>query len=350
MIRTLGKWLGRGLVVVLVPILLLIAPVIWVEAACRGPIVADTHTPLLPPEDQRAESRTLLTYPEWHIVHAYDDYARVISTDDPHDFGYFRAIRGFWSALCPLSRAAGAHGGATRETKMTLYTIGVSFTAELALKAAYEETIGRLATMVRGTSRAPLDDLSARQAAEYATFMQQTPWYKWHFRADAAALNAAATDAFRDRERAVALGIEYRTKAAYAGAIEAAVANVGADTLTIRSVVTGLSDADLQDVDGITVIGHIAQGTVIETPRYRTFTHILRDLANRGAEIVEIAGNDDILLTTLSQAPGSATLFSFSRQGYGDWRNLRLVKVNELAEVLRAMSDGTERLEHVHDY
>ena len=42
---------------------------------------------LLDAEWQRAESRTLTTYPEWHIVHAYDDYARVITDGDPHEFG-----------------------------------------------------------------------------------------------------------------------------------------------------------------------------------------------------------------------------------------------------------------------
>ena len=39
---------------------------------------ADTYTPIVPEADRRPESRTLLTYPEWHIVHAYDDYAAVI--------------------------------------------------------------------------------------------------------------------------------------------------------------------------------------------------------------------------------------------------------------------------------
>src|SRR5690606_24305041 len=132
------KWLGRALMALLLLAAVLLSPIVWVETTCRGTATADSYTPILPPEHRRAESRSLLTYPEWHIVHAYDDYARVIATGDPDDFGFFRAITGFWSALCPLNRLAAQHGGVTGETKMTIYTIGVSFTAELALKALYE--------------------------------------------------------------------------------------------------------------------------------------------------------------------------------------------------------------------
>jgi hypothetical protein len=75
----------------------------------------------------RPEERTFTTYPEWHIVHAYEDYARVIASADPHDFGYLQAITGFWSSLCPLTGLADQHGGFTTQSKMTLYTIGISF-------------------------------------------------------------------------------------------------------------------------------------------------------------------------------------------------------------------------------
>jgi hypothetical protein len=33
------------------------------------------HDPLVGADWQRPEGRTLMTYPEWHIVHAYEDYA-----------------------------------------------------------------------------------------------------------------------------------------------------------------------------------------------------------------------------------------------------------------------------------
>lgn len=348
--RAFRRWLRRLALALVALVLLVVSPVAWTESFCRGAPGGQGYIPLYPdPEWRRAESRTLTTYPEWHIVHAYDDYARVIATGDPHDFAFLRAIAGFWTALCPLAERSAGMGGFTGDSKTTIYTIGVSFTAELLLKAAYEETLGRVATWVRGSERSPLDDLSAGQAADYAAFLQQVPWYQWEFRGDAAALEAAASDAFRDRERALALGLEFRAKAAYAGVISAAVAGIGADALRLRSVVTGLDPAALAEIGGATVVATLPGGVVIETDRYRAFTRVLERLAAAGADMAEIAGNDEILFTAISdrpEAPGA--LHSFRRQGYGDWRHLVLVPVPELLDRLRR--PGELRLEHVHDY
>lgn len=339
--------------ILLVPVLAalaLAAPVVWVETSCTSPVAAQTYQPILPPEHRRAESRTLLTYPEWHIVHAYDDYAEVIRTGDPHDFGYFRAITGFWSSLCALSEASGAHGGFSAETKQMAYVIGVSFTAEMAAKAAYEETLGRAATWVRGADLAPLDIVSARQAADYATFLQQVPWYKWNFRGDVAELKAAPPTGFRDRERQVALGLEFGAKALYAEVIENAVAQVGPDALRLRMIVTGLSEAELAGLEGVEVMASRSEGIEIDAPRYRELTYLLDDMARRGADFVEIAGNDDILFTATTDVPQDGALHRFPRQGYRDWRELVRVRVPDLAEALRAMQDGPRKLEHIHDY
>ena len=349
--RLLWRWMKRLLLATVILVLLLLAPVLYVETLCRGEGPPDAYDPILPVEHHRAETKTLMTYPEWHIVHAYDDYAKVIQTGDPHEFGYLGAIRGFWSSLCALSERSAALSGNTSGIKQTVYVIGVSFTAELLAKAAYEETIGRLFAGLRGADRAPLDDLSAEQAAGYARFLQQTPWYKWDFDGDIVALDASGTDALRDRERRLALGIEYGAKSAYADVIAAAVASVGADALTLRMIVDDIPEDTLRGLDGVTVIGETGTGIEIETPRYRVLTGLLAAMAQEGARFVEIAGNDDILLTAVSATPDAEdALFAFPRQGYGDYRHLVLLKVTDLADRLRAFAGGPVTLEHIHDY
>ena len=346
----LWRWAIRILLSLGLAVIGLLIPPAYVELACQKPTTSDGYSPLITdPNWQRAESRTLLTYPEWHIVHAYDDYARVIRDGDPHDFGYLRAISGFWRTLCPLTGAAASMGGVDRDTKATIYTIGVSFTAELLAKAAYEETIGRLMTLLRGSEQSALDAVSARQAAEYALFLQQTPWYQWDFRRDAQELTEKADANLRDRERSLALGIEYRAKAIYAGAIKAAVAGMGADQLRLRAVVSNLSIDALEALDGITVVGRNGSGIEIETDRYRAFTRIVEVLVAKGGNIVEIAGNNDVLFTAISDASTvEGALYSFPRQGYGDVRHLILIPVRDLGDRLRSL-DGLQ-LEHVHDY
>lgn len=345
--KGLWRW-GKRLFVLLIGLaLLLAAPVLRNELTCQGDAAPSAYTPILPLEHTRAEARTLMTYPEWHIVHAYDDYGQVISDGDPHDFAYFSAITGYWSSLCALTRASAAHGGVDAATKQLVYVIGTSFTLELLAKAAYEETLGRVATWIRGGNRAPLDDLSAAQARDYATFLQQVPWYKWDFDAGQSALAASSSGSLRDRERRAALGIENRVKAAYARAIGAAVAATGQDALTLRMVARGV---DAAAHEGVTVITD-GETQVLETPRYRALTHLLYDMALAGAEFVEIAGNDDILITAISSQPTHPrALHSFARQGYGDWRHLALIKVGDLAETLRRMEGEGLRLEHIHDY
>jgi hypothetical protein len=348
--RFLLRWIWRGVLALVLLVVVLLLPVAYVELACVGPETEpDSRVAIIAPEWQRDESRTLTTYPEWHIVHAYDDYARVITDGDPHEFGYIRAIAGFWTSLCPLKERASTMGGMTDNQKMTIYTIGVSFSAELLAKAAYEETVGRIATLLRGPERAPLDDVSAERAAAYAQFLQQTPWYKWPFDEDIKVLENEGTDSFRDRERRFALRNEAFAKLQYAGVIAQAVEGIGADELRMRSVVAGLDEAALTAFEGVDVIGPVGTGIEIETDRYRQFTKLAVEIASAGADFVEIAGNDDILFTALSdQATYPEAVFSFARQGYGDHRHLFVVPVNTLAERLRNMGDL--RLEHIHDY
>ena len=344
MIRLL-KWL-LGIVVALA--LSIGATIGYVELACTGDGVSVEQAPaILPPEHHRPVTRTFMTYPEWHIVHAYDDYAQVISDGDPHDFSFLRAVSGFWSSLCATRKMAEFFGPVDYDTNLMVYTIGFSFTAELALKAAYEETVGRVFATLRGPSRAALDDLSADQARRYATFLQQVPWYRWDFAADASDLRAQSSSATRDRERAIALGLEYQAKAAYARVIANAVSAVGPDELTLRMIVSGAPSGALAAYPGVIVVAEHEQGVEIETPRYRTLTRLLVDMANDGADFVEIAGNTEIMFTALAPAALDGAVHAFPRQGYRDTRSLILVQVADLAAWLR---ENPGYVEHIHDY
>lgn len=353
--RRILKWaLGAGLVVVILAAGLLL-PVAYVELACQGSVRAEPGPSLVNERYRRVETRTLLTYPEWHIVHAYEDYAQVIGDGAPHDYGYWNGIAGYWSSLCSLTKAAAALGEVDGETRQMVYVIGASFTAELAMKALYEETVGRLFVWLRGAEQSTLDRISAEQARDYAQFLQQVPWYKWDFRRAASELEERAAGSLRDRERQIALGLEYRAKAAYAGAIAQAVAQVGADELTLRMVVANGGDDRLTTVlkayDDVTVVRSVAAGAVIETPRYRKLTRLLQAMARDGLDFMEIAGNDQIMLTVLSTAAERPdAIASMKRQGFDDHRHLILVPVSQLAAALRKLDGSAQMLEHIHDY
>lgn len=117
-----------------------------------------------------------------------------------------------------------------------VYTIGVSFTAELALKAAYEETLGRVfrglaggLTMPmwticrRGRRRTTRSSCSRPRGTNGTSPVTQPPWMPQQRR-------SCATGSGRWRAGAGVPG----EGEAYAKVIEAAVAAVGADQLRLR--------------------------------------------------------------------------------------------------------------------
>ena len=349
--NSLSRWLKRSITILIVVVFCLLSPVAYSEMICRPQIEPIAYQAVLKPKHHRPETRTLLTYPEWYIVHAYEDYARVLEIGDPHEYHFLQAILGFWRSVCTLSRASGKLGSIDSETKQMVYVIGISFTAELLAKAAYEETVGRLFTALRGSNRAALDHLSAEQAKNYAEFLNQVPWYKWDFSFASQTLSNNDAEQLRDRERQIALSIEYTIKAAYAKIIAAAVSEVGTDALTLRMIVDDVTTDTLETLKGVEIIGETEKGTEIETLRYRALTHLIQDMAMLGVEFVEIAGNDEIMFTVISErAEFFGAVHSDTRQGFKDYRHLILTKITDLASEIRVLESGMGWLEHVHDY
>ncbi len=340
--------------------LVLCAPVAYVEVACRADLdnrAIAYQSVIAEPSFQRREANTYLTYPEWHIVYAYDGLAEALKAGDEYAFAYLASIEGFWRATCSLMRVADRHGGADWATRSMIHTIGVSFTAEMLLKALYEETIGRTFAWIRGPEKTPQDKAVATMALDYSAFLRQTPWYAYPFPRELRSLWAApAGGSLRAWERRIGIGAEFLAKSAYAKVIAGAVAATEPAKLDIRSVVTAIDHDTLARVPGVTIAAERAGGIEIQTPRYDLFTRILVSIAGQGGSIVEIAGNDDIMLT-VNVPPGfdaplvhGTEILRIKRAGFPGDRLLVNVKVKELAAFLNAHPLGDPGLEHVFDY
>ena len=183
-VARMRRWAKRIAGALAVFVLILAAPILWVEVACttaREPGTL-TRAPLVEERGYaRRESDSYLSYPEWHIVYAYEDLAGVLRRGDESDFAYGRQIAGFWTNLCGLTRVVTARGPVGTDTKVMLYTIGWSFTAELAIKGAYETTVGHAFERLRGHAKTAEDEFAARDMQAYAEFLRQTPWYEYPF-------------------------------------------------------------------------------------------------------------------------------------------------------------------------
>jgi hypothetical protein len=354
--RRAFKFLGIGTIAIIATLL---APIAYVETACTADPQPASNTPLIQDAQfLRPEANTYLTYPEWHIVYAYEGLANTLHNDDEYDFGYISPIWQFWSSYCAINRVAQQHGGASWETRRMIYVIGVSFTVELALKGAYEETIGRVFAVLRGPTKTPQDYVAQAIADDYATFLHQTPWYKYHFDSAIQELwSVPITSPLRSWERRLALTGEWKAKAAYARLIDSAVQATGQAQLDLQSVVSGLTEADLSGIPDVTILKSQSGLIFIKTPRYQAYNTILAEIARRGGNMAEIAGNDDILVTVTVPAgsafdapPNAQILHKMTRDGFAETRFLLDVKVTALAQILRDLPKSGIRIEHVFDY
>jgi hypothetical protein len=356
--RRWWRWLRWPLAASVVAVIALLSPVAYVELACQDDPAGATYAPLITdPRWQRQEANSYLTYPEWHIVFAYDGLAHAVASGDEHRFAYVNSITNFWRSTCALTRVAGQHGGADWGTRSMVHTIGVSFTVEMLAKAAYEETVGRLTAWVRGSQKTPQDQAVTKIAADYAAFLRQTPWYEYPFHRKAQELWAAPIDQrVRGWERRIGIGLEFEAKAGYARVLAGAVAATEPAQLTIRSVISGLSASSLRTIDGVTVVGARAGGVEIETPRYAAFTRILAGIAKRGGTIREIAGNDEIMASLTAPEDTSfdsrlgTVLLRMTRDSLPGERLLVNVRLQHLAALLRTYPIGDPGLEHLFDY
>jgi len=335
------------------------SPIFYIETSCKGsPEGWTAGAPYTPIQQsaagKRAEGRSWLTYPEWYIVYSADSYARYLAHGGaPSGYGYGRDIKGFWTGLCAVNRAADPKD--TADAKVMLYTIGLSFSVEMAVKGFYENVFGRIAEWIGG-SHSSTDKYNAQVWQRYGAFMHETPWYKFDFGGAAGGLWRTPGNSYRDWERRLAIGTEYVVKQGYAKAIGAASgATLGPDELTLTFVAKA-TPAQIAAIDSRlkpqTVLP--AGLVLVEAPRYAQFTDLLGKLARSGTELVEIAGNDDILVTMLmpDAAPipkGTVLLFE---QPLGDrpgWRRIGVsVKTPALLPLLR--SPGGGEIEHVYDY
>ena len=339
------------------------APLVYIETSCR----ADTQAPAPPsafgvPDAgyRRAEGDSFLTFPEWYIVYAYDDLAAVTRASSESAFDYTGSVAGFWRSLCGATRAAAKVGPPSADQRVTDAIIGVSFSAEMFVIGAWERTLGALSVWARGPQRTPEDEFALAVADDYAHFLRQTPWYAYPFWPTLARFWAQTpfqqTSLIRSAERRVALTLEYAGKGLYAKAIGWLAGYSPAD-LSIRSVFSGLTDADFARDSRLKKIADLGGGAILmETPRYQVYTDLLADLAPRGAKVLEIAGNHHILVTALTPpgvavAPEESLLFSLPLQGRPGWRRVGLaVETQALMTTLLDVKAKGAEFEHAYDY
>src|SRR6185503_8371524 len=103
-----------------------------------------------PPEHRRAPEQTFLTYPEWFLVQGPADFAHYVRDHPPTALPLIGHICQVWHGYGGVHDATKKDYPFNFEYFVMVMVIGVSTTAEYALRAAYETMIGRVSDLTTG--------------------------------------------------------------------------------------------------------------------------------------------------------------------------------------------------------
>jgi hypothetical protein len=310
---------------------------------------------------QRPETPTLLTLPEWFVTFSADEYARFVAQRPPSGFPYLTSAIQYWSYYGSVCRATQMSYPFDIDAHIRLSVIGASYTAEQVLKGLYENTVGRLSSAAGANTEE--DAFATQTAAEYAAFVHTVPWYQFQFGNVVRTLwndvPRSGGNQLRKWERRAALTIEYGTKSGYAWLIGGALSSAyNAGDLAIHARIENASDEALGEKEVESVASDGPGVLVVRLPRYAAFTENVLGLLESGVRFLDIAGNDEILITIIAPAdlqiePLGAGKTIASHPIPTDATQKRvalLVPIARLHEIVPKLRGAGASVEHVYDY
>jgi hypothetical protein len=376
---TLRRVVRGGAKAALVLLLVLGVVALGAVAACLTrerslPIVEEPATPAVAKSAEakalvqglegyaRPEDQTYLTLPEWFIVYSADEYAAYLREHPPGGFPYFRSVAQFWDTYCHVYGAIRGRYPFNTGYHVAIFILGASYSLEYGLKGAYEHTIGRLTEWLSSPDTEE-DRLAADVARQYGEFIHAIPFYDFPYATHLGRLWSETSwvgpHLLRKLERRAFLTAEYGIQAAYAWVIRKATASAyGTETGTIGLWVEGPPPSILERDPRIRVVREVdATSRIIEIPRYEPFREILTRFAEEKVPIVEIAGNDEILVTAITDRAWKAdvapaqVLFGMGILTEPERQRIALrVPVPALEIVLPKLRQSRATIEHLYDY
>ncbi len=311
----------------------------------------------------RAEDSTYLGFPEWFIVWSYTEKADFQQKHLPSGFPYFRSIQQYWSGYCCVHTLThGKYPFDFGEHQM-LVVIGSSFSVEYLIRASYENTLGRLTEWLSSGEEVEEDAYSNRVAREYADFVHIRPFYEFSFWKRFKGLWSENTfhgrHPLRKLERRMFLSIDYSIESFYCWLIEKAThASYGIESADTYAWIENAREEIFTENPRIRKVKDAGPGAyIVIIPRYQEFMTVAEWLADRDIHFVEIAGNDEILVSAIAPRGWIYNLTAgeeaFSTELATDPGSNRVAistPVSDLHRVLNELRNRGIKVEHVYDY
>jgi hypothetical protein len=329
-----------------------------------GSVVADIGE-----KNRRPVEDSYFSYPEWYIVWSYEERAQYLPKNLPSGFPYFASIGQYWKSYCFICGLTQSRHQFNFGDHLSSFVLGGSFALEYSIRGAYEQTIGRLSEWTSSHELVEEDAYAARVAREYADFVYIRPFYEFHFAHALAQLwketPLRGKHPVRKWERKFILSVDYGIEAVYAHAmLFASHVAYGAENDETYTWIENAPEILLRDFPRIKVEQEKAkevsrQSFVVIIPRYQEFTELAVKLAERDVHFVQVAGNDEIMVTvvvpsgwTYDLPAGDGTLlFTENVLTQPGAKRIALeCRVRALPTLIRHFTSAGIKIEHIYDY
>ena len=310
-LRGLVTWRRVRLAGVLVCLVAVGGPALFIATQCYGngtqPPVAFPEAARDLPNFTRPEAFTYLTLPEWLIVYGGDEYGQFIARQSPSGFRPSGPRSQSWSgygSVCGITKCEYRRNGVSPNARHHRRQL----TAENIMKGLYEGSIGRVTNGWRRVTRPRTRMRYERR--RYGTFMHTTPWYNspsgpnWPGSGGDASMGTAhpsemgATVLPHGRIR-VQGGLRMADRRGDRCGVRARGPRIHASIEDVPPAV--FADGRVQSVRRVGQTGHI-----VTMPRYEAFTQTALAMHAQGVRFLNIAGNDEILVTAIGPAGRAA--------------------------------------------
>ena len=303
--------------------------------------LSTNKNPITPKNDIRPADQTFLTFPEWYLVFSPEEQANYFKKQTATSFPFMSHTRQIWESYHIVNNQIKGNFPPNKGYHFMIWVIGTSASIEYSIKAWYEIIVGRITdTYIIKTDE---DKFNAKFTEDYVNFIKDRPWYEFDFKSRLKNLWTESTfignNLFRKMERKYILTSELLVKWGYGKLIGLGTKQVYEEALPSTSVV-------------------LADGKIINLPRYNKFNQAITELSKQGKSFKEIAGNNSaILLTVLvptnKQMDFENTQTVFTQPISSDTSNQRIaltIPVGKLNGLLIQLDKEKIKIEHIFDY
>jgi hypothetical protein len=309
----------------------------------------------------RDEGQSFLTVPEWYLVFNPKEYADYLEEGrNPSDFPFYASIDEYWTLYDRSMKLVSHSYEENEEYNTMLQVIGVSVTLEYTAKMLYENTIGRIFSWFSNGTISDEEKVIIEAQRAYSNFIYDVAWYEFEFipwvNKVWAVSNTAESNWLRKIERTLFFTLEFTFKAGYAALIEWAAKASYEEPVTDIYMLISNSDS-LKTSQDIKIIKETGDKKIISIPRWGTFTKSILELCDTEMDIVEVGGNDEILVSVITDTSdnidsNNEALLYKSRIVTAPDRERRvyLLSVNKLLSFVRDSKYRNIEVEHIYDY